>query len=148
MTQIVLAFALAALAAPGFSQPQTAAADPSATLKSLEEKWSVAQVKGDISAIESLLADSFVYTDIEGGTHGKADMIKEIKSGSLKIHSARVDEIKVKVYGDAAVVTGRWQGKGVESGKPFDDVERWTDTWVKIKGQWRCVASQSTLVKP
>jgi len=51
------------------------------------------------------------------------------------------------VYGDAAVAIGRWEGKGVEKGKPFNDVERFTDTWVKQGGQWRCVASQGSLVK-
>jgi uncharacterized protein (TIGR02246 family) len=122
-------------------------ADPSATLKALEEKWNSAQVKGDLAAMESLLADTFVYTTIDGALRNKAEMIAEIKSGKLKIQSAKVDDMKVTVYGDAAVITGRWQGKGIEEGKPFDETERWTDTWVRIKGQWRCVASQSTPLK-
>jgi ketosteroid isomerase-like protein len=142
--RILLTFLLAAAAvAPGMAQPKT---DVSATLKALEEKWAAAQVKADTATMESLLADTFVYTTIDGVLRSKQDMVREVKAGTLKITSAKVDDIKVNVYGDAAVVTGRWQGKGVEDGKPFDDTERWTDTWVRIKGEWRCVASQSTLL--
>jgi ketosteroid isomerase-like protein len=135
---------IALLAIPVAAQQKT---DPSAVLKALEEKWAAAQVRGDVAAMGSLLADTFVYTNIDGALRSKAEMIVEIKSGKLKILSAKVDDMKVTVYGDAAVVTGRWQGKGIEDGKPFDDTERWTDTWVRIQGQWRCVASQSTLLK-
>ena len=117
------------------------------TLKALEEKWSEAQVKGDLGALDALLADGFVATDVEARLHTKAEMLRDIKSGDLKILSARVDDMRVMVYGEAAVVIGRWKGKGVEKGKPFDDTERWTDTWVRQKGAWRCVASQSTLVE-
>ena len=144
---IIVVLAILALATPGLTQPKAGGADPTATLKALEEKWASAQVKGDTAAMQALLADSFVYTDIEGGTKTKAEMIREIKAGTLKIETAAVDDVKVMLYGDAAVVTGRWKGKGTENGKPFDDIERWTDTWVRVKGQWRCVASQSTLVK-
>jgi uncharacterized protein (TIGR02246 family) len=141
-----LTFFLLALTLTSPALPQQKS-DPAATLKALEEKWAAAQMKGDIATMAALLADTFVYTTIDGVLRNKAEMIAEIKSGSLKIQTASVDEIKVTFYGDAAVVTGRWRGKGTEDGKPFDDTERWTDTWVRIKGQWRCVASQSTLLK-
>lgn len=144
---IVVFLAVLAFAIPGLTQQKKGSADPAATLKALEEKWAASQVKGDTAAMEALLADTFVYTDIEGGVKDKAGMIREIKAGTLKIEAAKVEDLKVMVYGDAAVVTGRWVGKGIENGKPFEDTERWTDTWVLQKGRWRCVASQSTLVK-
>jgi len=38
--------------------------------------------------------------------------------------------MKVTVFGDTAIATGGFKGKGTdESGKPFDNSVRWTDTW-------------------
>jgi ketosteroid isomerase-like protein len=48
------------------------------------------------------------------------------------------------VYGNAAVVMGRWSGKVVEKGQPSESVERFTDTFIKQNGQWKCVASHSS----
>jgi ketosteroid isomerase-like protein len=54
--------------------------------------------------------------------------------------------VKVTVYGNTAIATGAWAGKGIDGdGTKIDRVERWTDTWVKMPdGKWQCVASQQT----
>ena len=56
---------------------------------------------------------------------------------------------KVTVFGDTAIATGGFKGKGTDAmGKPFDNNERWTDTWMKMpSGKWQCVASQATPIK-
>ena len=52
----------------------------------------------------------------------------------------------VKEY--AAIATGGYKGKGTDSGKPFDEHLRWTDTWVKMpNGKWQLVASHYSSVK-
>jgi len=57
------------------------------------------------------------------------------------------DKIKVRVYGDAAVVTGHGVRAGTYNGVPFKDRQVfWTDTFIKKDGRWQCVASQGTLV--
>jgi hypothetical protein len=43
-------------------------------------------------------------------------------------------------------VTGVYREKGTYKGKPYQRRGRFTDTWVKQKGTWQCVASQSTLI--
>jgi ketosteroid isomerase-like protein len=56
--------------------------------------------------------------------------------------------MKVKVHGDAAIVTGTWVGKGTDgAGKSINAKERWADTWVKSGGKWVCVASASAPIK-
>jgi len=57
-------------------------------------------------------------------------------------------EIEVKAI-DAATRTLQLIGKGTDSkGKPMDDTERFTDTWVKMPGgKWQCVASQGSAIK-
>lgn len=124
-----------------------AAEDAATAIKALEEKWVQAQLKGDSVALAAVLADGFVSTGSTGEMRTKAEVVGNLKSGVSKFETGKLFDLRVMVYGDAAVAIGRWEGKGSEKGKPFNDVERFTDTWVKQGGQWRCVASQGTLVK-
>jgi ketosteroid isomerase-like protein len=56
--------------------------------------------------------------------------------------------VKVTVTGNTAIATGIFKGKGTDpSGKAFDNYERFTDTWVKISGKWKCVASYQSEIK-
>jgi len=50
-------------------------------------------------------------------------------------------------YGDAAVVNGRWKIKFVEKGRTVDATDRFTDTYIRQNGQWRCVASQGSTIE-
>ena len=93
-----------------------------------------------------LLADKFVNTSSEGKVTDKSETLAEYKT--TKWESAENADVKVTVFGEAAIATGVYNGKGTDSGKPFDVHERWTDTWVKLAyGQWQCVASQGTPIK-
>jgi ketosteroid isomerase-like protein len=58
--------------------------------------------------------------------------------------------VKVTVFGDTAIATGEFKAKGTDarSGKPFEEHDRWTDTWVKMpSGKWQCVATQDSALK-
>ena len=60
-----------------------------------------------------------------------------------------ISDVKVTTFGNTAVATGGWQGKGTGSdGKPVDAHERWVDTWMKMpNGKWQCIASAGAPVK-
>lgn len=128
------------------AQHKSTAADEAA-LKALEEKWDSASLKGDAAALGTIFSDSFISTNAEGKVRTKAEMLAQIKSGDVKYQMSKVDDMKVLVYGDAAVVNGRWKGKFVEKGKNIDTTERFTDTFVRQNGQWRCVASHGSTIK-
>jgi ketosteroid isomerase-like protein len=130
------------------AQPKkTAGEDVAATLKALSEKWVQSQLKGDAVGLGSVLADTLTAVSNTGEVRTKAETLARLKSGTLKFTSATVDDMHVTVYGDFAVVVGRWAGKGTDQGKAFDASERFTDTWTRQNGQWRCVASQGTLLQ-
>jgi len=128
------------------AQPKSAGADEAA-LRGLEEKWDAANLKGDAAALGAILADTFISTNAEGKTRTKAELLAELKSGTIKFQTSKVEDMKVFLYGDAAVVNGKWTGKFMLKGKPVDTVERFTDTFVRQNGQWRAVASQGSAIK-
>jgi ketosteroid isomerase-like protein len=120
-------------------------ADDAAAVKGLEEKWAVAASKNDSAAVGSMLADSVTLIGSDGALRNKAEALAAMND--RKYESAVEEDLKVSVYGDAAVATGIWRAKGTEKGKPFEEVERFTDTYVKTGGQWKCVASHSSTMK-
>lgn len=116
-----------------------------ATVKALEEKWAAAASKNDDAAVASLLADSLTSIGSDGTMRNRSEMLAAMKG--RKYESAVADDIKVQVFGDAAVATGIWRAKGTENGKAFSETERFTDTYIKMGGQWKCVATHSSLMK-
>jgi ketosteroid isomerase-like protein len=113
----------------------------------LEQQWLQSQKTNNPDLLAPLLADNFVDTSSDGKVTGKAETLAVAKS--MKWSSAEYNDLKVSVFGDTAIATGGFKGKGTDaSGKPLTVDERWTDTWVKMSnGKWQCVASQTTPVK-
>ncbi len=113
----------------------------------LEQKWIDAAMASNPELLAPLLADKFVNTDAQGKVIGKAETLANIKAD--KWQTNQISDVKVTVFGNTAIATGNWAGKGtVENGKPIDTHERWTDTWMKMSdGKWQCVASHSSTIK-
>ena len=117
------------------------------TIAFLEQQWAEAQRDGNSAAVTPLLTDDFINTDTSGQTYGKGKLLSNLKGG--KWEHNQIGDVKVAVYGDTAIATGTWSGKGIDGdGTKIDRHERWTDTWIKMaNGKWQCVASQQTEVK-
>lgn len=116
-------------------------------LIALENAWNQAQIHRDGEALNSLTADTFVYTDWDGTVMNKATFIADSKDPSVKTISVSNDGVDVYFYPGVAVVTGAYHTKGINKGKPFDHYGRFTDTWIPSGGQWQCVASHTNLTK-
>jgi ketosteroid isomerase-like protein len=112
-----------------------------------EQQWLQGQKTNNSDLVAPLLADKIVVTQADGKVLDKAGTLAFYQK--TKWDSAEYTDVKVTVFGDTAIATGGFIGKGTDAtGKPFDDNERWTDTWMKMpSGKWQCVASQVTPVK-
>jgi ketosteroid isomerase-like protein len=113
----------------------------------LEEQWLQSQKTNNPELVAPLLADKFVNTEVDGKVLNKTETLANAKA--TKYVSAEYEDVKVTIFGDAAIATGGFKAKGTDaSGKPMDIHERWTDTWVKMpSGKWQCVATHGSLVK-
>ena len=112
----------------------------------IERELLSAILKGDSSASERYLADTYVFTGPDGTVENKAQAIADLKSGDLKLQSASLDDAKVQVYGDTAVVTYSSNDKGTYKGKDISGKTRWTDVFVHHNGRWQLVASHGTML--
>jgi ketosteroid isomerase-like protein len=143
-------FALAALAALLFSaapvpQDKSVSADE-IQIKQLERAWNQAEAKQEVKEVSALLADTLAYTDYDGSFMNKSEYMKWVAAPEQKADHLYDEGSNVKVYGDAAVVTGIYRESGTNKGKPYVIRSRYTDTWIKRDGVWLCVASHSTLI--
>ncbi len=120
--------------------------DVAAQLKALENAWSEAMLKHDATALDAILDDSLVETGPAGTVSNKAMDLADLKAGEPKLELFSLADMKVHVYGNAAVVTGRFTLKGTYKGEDMSGTGRFTDTFVKRNGKWRCVASQATMI--
>jgi ketosteroid isomerase-like protein len=114
----------------------------------VNKEYGDAIVRGDLSAYDRIVADDYIHTGSNGGVVGKAQQMEEMKTtaGDVKIEFGRGDDERVRVYGQAAVVTGRWEMKGKYKGEDFSEEERYTAVYVKRQGRWRLVAEQTTRI--
>jgi hypothetical protein len=112
----------------------------------LENEANDAWVKHDAQAYGRLLADDYIGTDWDGTTATKAQELENCKSVKNTYTFLKADDFKVRIYGDAAVVTCRNTEKLQVEGKEITEQRRLTDTWVKLAGRWQCVALHSSKI--
>jgi ketosteroid isomerase-like protein len=138
-----------ALLSFGQAKPEASsvpAAPVEQTLMQLERDWTQASLKKDIDALNRIMADDWVAIDFQGKTVTKAQTLANLKAGLPATQAAGLGEMKVRVFGDTAVVTGSDTEKSSSKGKDVVEKYLWTDVFVKRNGRWQAVASQSTRV--
>jgi ketosteroid isomerase-like protein len=131
-----------------FAQTAKEAPSPDAgNLVALERMWNEAQVNRDVPAIASMIGDRFINTEFDGEVSDRGKFLSDFADPKFELTFMNIQDVKVEVYGNAAVVTGTYHTKGTYGGKPYDHIGRFTDTWILQNGKWLCVASHSSLLK-
>ena len=105
-----------------------------------ERDLATAYLKSDADGIAQGVMEDYTLTNSAGKITTRADDIDEAKKNDPKYEIFENYDMKVRVHGDTAVVTGKTHTKGVSGGKPFDSVFQFTDTFVKDGGRWRLLA--------
>ena len=117
-------------------------------IKEVNDRYIAAQLNNDSDSLQKLMADDFTAIRSDGSLSTKAQEIEHIKSGALTHEKSDIQDVKIRVYGNTAVATVRSFFKGTVNGKPLSSTVRVTRVWLKQKGNWKCVALQSTRVSP
>ena len=94
--------------------------------------------------VERVYADDYVVTGANGVVRTRPQVIADMKSGVQTFESMKNDDVKVRSYGDTAIVTGRTTQKGQYKGQPSLSPTLFTRVYVKRDGQWHLVANSSS----
>jgi ketosteroid isomerase-like protein len=119
-------------------------AAPAEAVKAAEMARFAAQTTNDFKALDALLGDDLVYTHSSAAVDGKASYIESMRSGAVKYESIEPRDLKIRVYGTTAVITGEGRFKVTARGQALDNQLRFTDVWVLRDGRWQMVSWQST----
>lgn len=115
----------------------------------LVDAWVTAELHGDIAFLEKALADDFIGIGPLGFMLTKQEWLARHQSGDLKYEAFTLDEGKVRVYENAAIVTGRQVQNGAYRGNSMQAQFRTALVFVAQQGQWRLASLQlSTIGQP
>ena len=126
------------------------AADPARAsdeqqLTKIENDWADSYVKRDPSFVQRIASDDFAFVGPDGNMVNKADYVKSI-TGDAVFTGFKIDDLKIRTYGDAAVVIGLATITAKTKGEDESGQYSFTDVFVKQKGEWKAVSGQVTPV--
>ena len=105
-----------------------------------------AQTAADTVALRRIYADDFFGIGPTGVVRNKAEVIADFTSHALTYQSITTAEVRVRVYGNTAVETGRSTMVGQDRGKAVPRENRFTRVWVMTDGRWQLVANHYSLM--
>jgi ketosteroid isomerase-like protein len=127
------------------SAPAASASVPD-ELKQIENDWTAASKAKDAAKLGEILADSWVGLEFDGKTIDKAKALADLKAPGNSLDTIEMGPMKVRVFGNTAIVIGSDTEKSTSNGKDSSGKYIWTDVFVKQNGKWQAVSSQSTKV--
>lgn len=113
----------------------------------IEDNFNKAIVSNNVTEIKKCISDDWVLVDSQGGIIPQKRFFQVIEQGLLSHSSMNKEILRVKVYGNIALVTGRGQNTGIWQGKPMEADEWVTDVYKKENDNWICVLTHLTPVK-
>jgi RNA polymerase sigma factor (sigma-70 family) len=157
LTAIVALGAIAIATAGAFALErgggkQAPPVDAKEEILALVHAWEKAIVDGDVGTMDRLLAYELVGTDPEGWIWDKTKYLDHVKRRAFQVAGVDLRDIRIQVYGDAAVETGIGVGHYDQAKPPWiaargHITERFTRTWIKRHGTWQCVAYQTMVTE-
>src|ERR1700726_3448812 len=142
-------FVIALFAGLSMTQAQTGAkADVVTAISNLENDGVKADLAGDPEFYQKVLAEDWTRGDSDGTYYTKADLLNLMADAkNIKTNSEKLSELKVRVYDDTAVATYKDTYDILIMGQRRAHTIIATDTFVKIDGEWKQVASHGAEVK-
>ena len=144
---LTLLFVIAALSFAVLIHARPKATDDETQIIQLERAWNQAEMGRDAGAMASLVDDTLTYVDYDGSVMNRTEYLRSVANPVSNPDHLYDEGMKVHVYSNAGVASGIYRETGTSKGKPYTRRARFTDTWIKQNGQWKCVASQSTLIQ-
>jgi uncharacterized protein DUF4440 len=121
-------------------------ANDEAAIEQLERDRQNAFVRGDIGALDRDTAADYTTINGVGKLSTKPQMMENLRQGKTKVLSVKLDNLKARIYGDTAVLTGDYRDVNVRDGVQRETHALFTRVFVKKDGRWQAVAYQQTPV--
>jgi hypothetical protein len=115
-------------------------------IRRLDHEISVATWTADPVWFEENLADDYVLITPAGTMRTKKDVIRELGVPGLRMAPFEPTDVQIRIYGDAAIVTGRMLQRSIVGGLLYSYDLRYTDVYVRRKARWQLVSAHTSTV--
>jgi hypothetical protein len=112
-------------------------------LTRIEQQLAATWKKGDCDGWGAFIAPEWSVTHINGAVIAKTEALAMCRAPSAPIETFEIDDLSVRVYGAAAVVTGRTT-VAVGGKEPGTVKLRFTDVFIRRAGRWQVVSSHAS----
>jgi ketosteroid isomerase-like protein len=116
-------------------------------LLKLDNEWNESYPRRDVSTLDRIIAEDWVCIDGAGLVISKQQLLERVQSNTAFLDPYKFDETNLRMFKDAAIVTGRLSGTQGSNDGTFYLEQRYTRVYVKRNDRWQAVATQVTVVK-
>lgn len=109
-----------------------------------EADWLNAHQRTDRQLLDRLMHRDYAIISPNGGVIKRAEALASYVPGERVWDFAQSDQHQVKIYGNTAIVLGRWRAQGTNNGQPFDYAARYVSVWIWEDDRWQMLSDQST----
>ncbi len=143
-----LLLAMVVAVPPSFAHsPRPNKHDERRELESLETQWVQAEINADVAALDRLLSDDFVGISMTGQVNTKLQQMDRMRRHDLVLKTLQLDDMKIKLLGQVAVVTGRARAEGTSDGTPLKGNFRYTRVYLhQPGGSWKVTNFEVTRI--
>jgi hypothetical protein len=103
----------------------------------LADAWVAAELHGDTAFLERTLVEDFIGIGPLGFMLTKREWLARHQSGDLTYEALDLDEVRVRVYQEAAVSTCRQVQKAAYRGSSVEAQLRTTLVLIHLGGEWQ-----------
>lgn len=112
-------------------------------IKKFDDGWENKNLK----AVDSVLSPTYIYFTQSGGTFSRDSVVATAGENSYILHDMSRSELDITLYGNTAIVSTRWKGKGIYRGIPFDEDQRCSIMLIKKDGKVEILSEHCTPIK-
>lgn len=118
-----------------------------AEFQAIEDNFNKAVLTNKVDEIKKCVTEDLILVDSQGGIISQEGFFQVLEQGLLSHQTMTKQILRVKVYDNIALVTGRGQNTGTWQGQPLQADEWIIDVYKRENEKWLCVLTHLTPVK-
>ncbi|HEU4853060.1 MAG TPA: nuclear transport factor 2 family protein [Telluria sp.] len=115
-------------------------------IEQVDTSWNTLRQRSDVEGLDRLMDERFVLVHSDGRVQYKADYVAELRTRTRVNGPILNEDVKIRSYGDTAIVNGVSVQSGVSNGQPWSGRFRFTRVWRQQDGNWKIVSSHSSRI--
>ena len=117
------------------------------TAEECAQQWASCVGQAQADGLSKILDDSYQHIHGTGLVENKEEFLGALRSGARKYEPIQLEEVKTRLFGDCAVVTGKFALKVSIKGKMMEGVNRFSFVVVQTPQGPKIVSFQATATK-